>query len=95
MKGHNRGYIGLYKVIWSLGFPKIRGTCFGGPNNEDYSFSGSIFGSPYLGKLPLGEGSSHARSYQAGCTEPEHGAALECRKKGIGAVGTWTDGLNS
>ena len=36
--------------IW--GFPKIRGTLFGGPYNKDYSVLGSILGSPYLGKLP-------------------------------------------
>ena len=31
--------------------PKIRGTFFGGPYNEDYSILGSILGSPYFGKL--------------------------------------------
>ena len=35
--------------VW--GFPRIRGTLFGGPNNEDYSILGSILGSPYFGKL--------------------------------------------
>ena len=34
------------------GFPKIRGTIFGGPHNKDYSMLGSILGSPYFGKLP-------------------------------------------
>ena len=36
--------------IW--GFPKVRGTFFGGPHNKDYSILGSILGSPLLGKLP-------------------------------------------
>ena len=36
--------------IWE--FPKIRGTIFGGPYNKDYNILGSVFGSPYLGKLP-------------------------------------------
>ena len=35
------------------GFPKIRGTCLGGPHNKDSSVLGSILGSPYLGKLPI------------------------------------------
>ena len=34
------------------GFPKIRGTFFGGSHNKDYSILGSILGSPYFGKLP-------------------------------------------
>ena len=37
-------------IIW--GFPRIRGTFFGGPYNKDYSRLGSIFGSPHFGKLP-------------------------------------------
>ena len=36
--------------IW--GFPKIRGTLFGGPYNKDYNIWGSILGYPYFGKLP-------------------------------------------
>ena len=36
----------------SWGFPKIRGTILGGPNNKDYSILGSILGSTYFGKLP-------------------------------------------
>ena len=36
--------------IW--GFPKIRGTFFGGYYRKDYRMSGSILGSPYFGKLP-------------------------------------------
>ena len=39
------------QLIW--GFPKIRGTLFGGPHNKDYSILGSIWGFPYLGKLPF------------------------------------------
>ena len=35
--------------IW--GFPKIRGTILG-PNSKDSRIVGSIFGSPYFGKLP-------------------------------------------
>ena len=37
-----------------LGFrvSQIRGTSLRGPNNKDYSFLGSILGSPYFGKLP-------------------------------------------
>ena len=34
------------------GFPKIRGTLFGGPHNKEYSILGSMLGSPYSGKLP-------------------------------------------
>ena len=41
-----------YRSRW--GFPKIRGTLFGGPHNKDYSILGSILGSPYFGKLPYG-----------------------------------------
>ena len=45
------GYIGLYRGINSLGFPKI--SRFGGRKNQDnYSILGSILGSPYLWKLP-------------------------------------------
>ena len=33
------------------GFPKIGGTCFGGPHNKDYSILGSLLGSRYFGKL--------------------------------------------
>ena len=36
----------VFPVIW--GFPKIRGTFFGGPNNKDHSILGSILGSPIL-----------------------------------------------
>ena len=36
-------------------FPKL-GVPFGGPYNKDYKILGSILGSPYLGKLPLGFG---------------------------------------
>ena len=39
-----------------MGFPKIRGTLFGGLNNKDYSILGSILGSPYFGKLPCSFG---------------------------------------
>ena len=38
----------------NMGFPKIRGTLFGGPNNKDHSILGSILGYPYFGKLPYG-----------------------------------------
>ena len=48
-KGTSSGFKYLI-VIW--GFPKIRGTLFGGPHNKDYSILGSILGSPYFGKLP-------------------------------------------
>ena len=34
------------------GFPKIRGTSYGGPDNKDYSILGSILGSPHFGKVP-------------------------------------------
>ena len=34
-----------------MGFPEIRGTFLGGPNNKDYRVLGSILGSPYFGKL--------------------------------------------
>ena len=36
--------------IW--GFPKIRGTFFGGPHNKEYSRLGSLLGFPYFGKDP-------------------------------------------
>ena len=45
------GYIGFYRVIQGLGFPKITGYFFGGPYGKDYSILGSILGSPYFGKL--------------------------------------------
>ena len=38
-------------VIW--GFPKIRGTLFGGPQNKDYIILGSILGSPYYGNYHI------------------------------------------
>ena len=34
------------RVIW--GFPRIRGTHFGSPNNKDYSSLGVYTGIPYL-----------------------------------------------
>ena len=45
------GVRGPVLPIW--GFPKIKGTLFGGPNNKDYNILGSILGSPYFGKLPF------------------------------------------
>ena len=33
------------------GFPKIRGTLFGGPYKKDSSIWGAILSSPYFGKL--------------------------------------------
>ena len=44
------------------GFPKIRGTFFGGPHNKDYSILGSLLGSPYFGKLPYISERSHRHS---------------------------------
>ena len=35
-----------YLCFLEWGFPKIRGTHFGVPNNKDYSILGSILGSP-------------------------------------------------
>ena len=35
------------------GFPKIRGTFFGVPQNKDYSILGSILGLPFLGNNHL------------------------------------------
>ena len=35
-----------------MGVSQTNGYHFGGPNNKDYSILGSMFGSPYLGKLP-------------------------------------------
>ena len=40
----------LSTSIW--GFPKIRGTIFRGFHKKDCSILGSIWGSPYFGKLP-------------------------------------------
>ena len=40
----------LSHAIW--GFPKIRGTFFGGPYDKDHSILESILGSPNFGKLP-------------------------------------------
>ena len=37
------------EVIW--GFPKIRGTLFGGPYNKDYSILGSIFGETTISSM--------------------------------------------
>ena len=50
-----------------LGFPKIRGTFFGGPINKDYSILGSILGSHYFGKLP----------YYIGLSEPGNEGPVE------------------
>ena len=36
------------------GFPKIRGTLFGGPYSKDYSIMGFILGSPILGNYLIG-----------------------------------------
>ena len=44
----------MHLIAWGLGgFPKIIGTIYVGPYNEDPFIWGSILGSPYLGKLPL------------------------------------------
>ena len=45
----------MHTAIW--GFPKIRGTLFGGLHNKAFSILGSILGSPYFGKLPYEVGS--------------------------------------
>ena len=37
------------------GFSEL-GVSFWGPYNKDYSILGSILGSPFLGKLPVGKG---------------------------------------
>ena len=37
---------------YGLGFPKIMGTFFWGPQNKDYSIFGTVLESPYFGKLP-------------------------------------------
>ena len=42
--------IPLALSIW--GFPKIRGTFFGGAHSKDYNILGSILGPPDSGKLP-------------------------------------------
>ena len=57
LKGFYRGYIGIMDkrmdtTIQGLGFPKIKGTLYGGPYNKDYSILVSILGSSSLGKLP-------------------------------------------
>ena len=44
---------GEYRPLLIWGFPKIKGTLFGGPHNKDYSIWGSILGSPYFEKLPF------------------------------------------
>ena len=36
------------------GFPKIRGTCLGGPYNKDYNIMRFILGSPILGNYHRG-----------------------------------------
>ena len=39
--------LALYGLdVQVLGFPRMRGTIFGGPNNQDYSIFGSLLGSP-------------------------------------------------
>ena len=53
----------VYMYTWtnSGSFPKLGvPTLFGCPDNKDYSFFGSILGSPYFGKLPI---SSLSRSH--------------------------------
>ena len=55
-------------VIW--GFPRIRGTIFGGPNYKDYNILGYILGSPYFGKLPYMGGLT--LSLKQGLGSPRH-----------------------
>ena len=40
------------KVARYVGFPKIRGTFFGGLYSKDFSIFGAILGSPHFRKLP-------------------------------------------
>ena len=42
----------FFSIIPIWGFPKIRGTFLGSPNNKDYSILGSILGYLNFGKLP-------------------------------------------
>ena len=46
-----------------LGFPKIR--FFSGPTSKVYSIWGSIFGCPYVGRLPLTRLASECREKDA------------------------------
>ena len=60
------------------GFPKIRGTFFGGPSNKDYSILRSILGPPYLEKLPNALGM--CRDYGKTTRAPfKHSAGLVCK----------------
>ena len=68
--------------IWDIwGFPKIRGTFFGGPHNKDYTILGSILGFPCLGKLPY---RGHEQVASKGRKTGEH-----VKWKGI--LGGWDD----
>ena len=50
MEGY--GSRGIYKVQ-GLGFPKIRGTIFGGSPYKDHSIFGSILGYSFMFLIPL------------------------------------------
>ena len=49
-RGLGLPFQGIIRVMW--GFPKIKGTLFGGTHIEDYSILGSILGYPNFGKVP-------------------------------------------
>ena len=46
------GYRGSIWVVYSLGFPKVRGTLFESPYNKDYCILGFLLGSLSSEKLP-------------------------------------------
>ena len=48
---------GFHVIQFSTwGFPKIKGTILGIPQNKDYNIWGSILGSPDFGNVPLQQG---------------------------------------
>ena len=48
---YRRAHLRYRGIMW--GFPKIRGTILGGPNNKDYSIWGFILGPPILGNYHI------------------------------------------
>ena len=90
--------LGLHRGLEGLGFPKIRGTLFGGSHNKDCNILGSILGSPCLGKL---QAKSHVdctmhRAYQNHTSTTvlsSECACSKCKKEVPPAFRTIVDGL--
>ena len=60
-------------MIWE--FPKIRGTLFWGPYNNEPTISGTILGSPIFGNSHLEFGVEDGVAWCCGLFEKEDGSA--------------------